>query len=215
MYLQKLNTEILLISDFYCWLIIFSHVCLCGDCTSYSAYWTLPSLWRYPPWRVCKKALFKSLFLYKALEREEILLVWTFYAALKSLIASARLASWFLATLVALHFTPVSEWVSERVSHSFGWRPSSVAWSLRACWNYGLPLVRFPNPHHLNPGTRLSANNQKSSFRNLQYGIHSHWFLFAYEKHWRILNVSRNIQTDWSGFHPAMFYPLASLAFVW
>ena len=26
---------------------------------------------------------------------------------------------------------------------------------------------------------------------------------------------SRNIQTDWSGFHPAMFYPLASLSFVW
>lgn len=26
---------------------------------------------------------------------------------------------------------------------------------------------------------------------------------------------SRNIQTDWSGFHPAMFYPLTTLSFVW
>ena len=36
----------------------------------------------------------------------------------------------FLATLVALHFTPVSK----RVIHSFGLQPSSVAWSLRACF---------------------------------------------------------------------------------
>ena len=36
----------------------------------------------------------------------------------------------FLATLVALHFTPVSK----RVSRSFGLQPSSVAWSLRACF---------------------------------------------------------------------------------
>ena len=38
----------------------------------------------------------------------------------------------FLATLVALHFTPVSKSVSGR---SFGLQPSSVAWSLRACWS--------------------------------------------------------------------------------
>ena len=37
----------------------------------------------------------------------------------------------FLATLVALHFTPVSESLA---GQSFGWRPSSVAWSLRACF---------------------------------------------------------------------------------
>ena len=36
----------------------------------------------------------------------------------------------FLATLVALHFTPVSERVA---GQSFGLQPSSVAWSLRAC----------------------------------------------------------------------------------
>ena len=34
--------------------------------------------------------------------------------------------TFFLATLVALHFTPVSK----RVSLSFGLQPSSVAWSL-------------------------------------------------------------------------------------
>ena len=49
------------------------------------------------------------------------------------LIFQTPLLMYFLATLVTLHFTPVSEWVSEWVSHSFGWRPSSVAWSLRAC----------------------------------------------------------------------------------
>ena len=47
----------------------------------------------------------------------------------------------FLATLVALHFTPVSK----RVSHSFGLQPSSVAWSLRACYQdnqvYGTKLI--------------------------------------------------------------------------
>ena len=37
---------------------------------------------------------------------------------------------YFLATLVALHFTPVSKSVS---GCSFGLQPSSVAWSLRAC----------------------------------------------------------------------------------
>ena len=37
----------------------------------------------------------------------------------------------FLATLVALNFTPVSK---QRVSRSFGLQPSSVAWSLRACY---------------------------------------------------------------------------------
>ena len=36
----------------------------------------------------------------------------------------------FLATLVALHLTPVSVSVA---GQSFGWRPSSIAWSLRAC----------------------------------------------------------------------------------
>ena len=41
----------------------------------------------------------------------------------------------FLATLVALHLTPVSESVA---GQSFGWRPSSVAWSLRACFHYVL-----------------------------------------------------------------------------
>ena len=37
----------------------------------------------------------------------------------------------FLATLVALHFTPVSESVA---GQSFGLQLSSVAWSLRACF---------------------------------------------------------------------------------
>ena len=48
---------------------------------------------------------------------------------------------WFLATLVALHFTPVSEWASKRVSHSFGLQPSSVAWSLRACFFAPFPYL--------------------------------------------------------------------------
>ena len=39
--------------------------------------------------------------------------------------------AFFLATPVALHFTPSA---SERVSHSFGLQPSSVAWSLQACF---------------------------------------------------------------------------------
>ena len=43
------------------------------------------------------------------------------------------LVVFFLATPVALHFTPVSEWLS----HSFGLQPSGVAWSLRACFVFG------------------------------------------------------------------------------
>ena len=46
---------------------------------------------------------------------------------------SVSLESSFLATLVALHSTPVSEPVS---GQSFGLQPSSVAWSLRACWEF-------------------------------------------------------------------------------
>ena len=47
----------------------------------------------------------------------------------------------FLATLVALHFTPVSKSVSGR---SFGLQPSSVAWSLRACFSSPCPFSGSP-----------------------------------------------------------------------
>ena len=44
----------------------------------------------------------------------------------------------FLATLVALHFIPVSKSVGGR---SFGLQPSSVAWSLRACFSVILLML--------------------------------------------------------------------------
>ena len=93
----------------------------------------------------------------------------------------------FLATLVALHSTPVSEWVS---GQSFGLRPSSVAWSLRACFNFS-----FSQPYKFHNDNFLNAFDI-----SLNWWLLERWFLSATHSSLKLDNFVLTLKEwNWGG----------------
>ena len=68
-------------------------------------------------------------------------------------------------------------------------------------------------PHFRVRGPKFIA--QDSAQRHTPFRLDSNAMKVGQNEQKLFKNSVRNVQTDWSGFHPAMFYPLSSLPLVW